>query len=54
MRQDGESIGRSLPKKPVWKNLQTVVGLVNKLKNEGCETPGKLYIGKKHGQIKHT
>ena len=33
MRKEGEIIGRNLPKKPVWQNLQTVVGLVNKLKN---------------------
>ena len=33
MRKEGEIIGRALPKKPVWQNLQTVVGLVNKLKN---------------------
>ena len=50
MRKEGEIIGRNLPKKPVWRNLQTVVGLVNKLKKEGQNQPFHYCVGQEQNK----
>ena len=46
MRKEGEIIGRNMPKKPVWKNQQTVIGIVNRLKQEGQNQGGHYQVGK--------
>ena len=45
MRNNYEIIGRACPKKPVWRNSQTVIGLVNKLKKEGENQEGHYAVG---------
>jgi hypothetical protein len=45
MRNNHEIIGRACPKKPVWRNSQTVIGLVNKLKQEGENQDGHYAVG---------